>query len=200
MRRFYLKSQGLENKGATIVSDEKHNSKYLLVGKWGIKNDALSVYDLNGKLVSELKQVLVGKLPKFELFLQGTKVGTVTTPIGFIRGFLLVHNLHWWIAGDTVTCHFKVFHGISTILEINRVQINGSAYIELNVFDQEHLPLFICLAAILDRWIQKRPPLREPKLVRTWKINSDATSYNNFLKENLHENNQSFHCRHSSGD
>jgi hypothetical protein len=66
------------------------------------------------------------------------------------------------------------------------------------VSDEKHN--FICLAAILDRWIQKRPPLHEPKLVRTWKINSDATSYNNFLKENLHENNQSFHCRHSSSD
>ncbi len=199
MRRFYLKSQGLENKGATVVSDENRNSKYLLVGKWGIKSDTLSVYDMGGKLVSELKQLSVGTLPKFELFLRGTKVGTVTTPVGFIRGFLLVHNLHWWIVGDTVTCHFKIFRGFSTILEINRVQINGSTYIELNVFDQEQLPLFICLAAILDRWVQKRPPLSEPKLVRTWKIKSDAASYNNFSKENLHANHQSFNCRHSNG-
>ncbi len=60
MQRFYLKSQGLENKGATTVSDENHNSKYLLVGKWGIKRDALSVYDMQGQLRAELKQIAVG--------------------------------------------------------------------------------------------------------------------------------------------
>lgn len=185
MRRFYLKSQGLENKGATAVSDENHNSKYLLVGKWGIKSDTLSVYDMSGQLLSELKQISVGRAPKFKLFENGIEVGTVTTPVGFIRGFLFVRNLNWFIMGDTVTCHFKVFRGLSTILEINRVQINGSAYIELNVYDQEQVPLFICLAAILDRWVQKRPPLREPKLIRSWKMESDAASYNNLSKENF---------------
>lgn len=191
MRRFYLKSQGLENKGATAVSDENHNSKYLLVGKWGIKSDTLSVYDMSGQLLSELKQLSVGKLPKFKLFLEGVEVGTVITPVDFIKGLLFVQNLHWLIVGDTVTCHFKIYRGLSTILEINRVQINGSAYIELNVYDQEQIPLFICLAAILDRWIQKRPPLREPKLVRSWKIESDAAGYNNFSKENFNASSKS---------
>ena len=188
MQRFYLKSQGLENKGATTVSDENHNPKYLLVGKWGIKRDALSVYDMQGQLRAELKQIAVGLLPKFKLFLNNREVGTVTTPVGFIRGLLYVHNLRWIIIGDTVTCHFKVFHGLTKILEVNRVQINGSAYIELNVFVESNTPLFICLAAILDRWIQKRPPLREPKLVRTWKIESDTAGYNNFSKENSNAN------------
>lgn len=188
MQRFYLKSQGLENKGAITVSDENHNSKYLLVGKWGIKRDALSVYDMQGQLRAELKQIAVGLLPKFKLFLNNHEVGMVTTPVGFIRGLLYVHNLRWIIIGDTVTCHFKVFHGLTKILEVNRVQINGSAYIELNVFVESNTPLFICLSAILDRWIQKRPPLREPKLVRTWKIESDTAGYNNFSKENSNAN------------
>jgi uncharacterized protein YxjI len=196
MRRFYLKSQGPENKGATAISDENHDAKYWLVGKWGLKDDALSVYDLNGQQLAELKQRSVGSLPKFELFLADQVVGTVTTPIGFVRGLLYVHQLHWFITGDTVTCHFKVRHKMTTILKINRVQINNSNYIELVVYadDAPQIPLFICLATILDRWIQKRPPLQEPKLVRSWKIKSDATGYNNFSKEHQNANQKSFNC------
>ncbi|GEP19010.1 LURP-one-related/scramblase family protein [Pediococcus argentinicus] len=188
MERFYLKSQGLENKGATVIRDQNHNSKYLLVGKWGIEHDALSVYGVSGQLEAEIKQLSVGKTPKFQILMDNQEVGTVSTPIGFIRGFLFVNKLNWLISGNTTTCHFKVRSGMKVILEINRVLINGSAYIELNCFENEHTAVFIGLAAILDRWVQKRPPLTEPKLRRSWNFNSGSASYNNFTKEESHWN------------
>ncbi|AEV94862.1 LURP-one-related/scramblase family protein [Pediococcus claussenii] len=184
MQRYYLKSQGLENKGATIIRDAKHNSKYMLVGKWGIKNDALSVYDVGGTLLAELKQITDGNTPTFKIFQNGNEIGTVTTPVGFIKGFLFVKNLRWIIMGDTVTCHFNVRQGFKHKLEVNRVQINSSPYIELNVFDDHYIPVYICLAAILDRWVQRRPPVQEPRIVRSWNLEQGTTSYNNISKEN----------------
>ena len=184
--KLYLRSQGSENKGANTVSDENHNGKYILTGKWGIKNDALSVYDLSGNLLAELKQISVGVRPKFNLFMTDKLVGKVSTPLFFVKGFLWVKKLNWIIAGDTINCRFKIYHGCKKNFEVNRVQIGDRAYIEINTFDEEYIPLYICIAVILDRWIQRRPPLKHPNIVRRWKIDSASTRYGQLTNEEYH--------------
>ncbi|WP_316378082.1 transposase, partial [Enterococcus faecium] len=52
----------------TIVKNEKGHSLFLMVGRWGTKGDALSLYAMNGDLVAHIKQIIaeIGQIERFE--------------------------------------------------------------------------------------------------------------------------------------
>ena len=67
MRQLYLRDHATDLHGTTIIRDHQGRSCYLLVGKWGMHYDVLSLYAINGALLAEVKQQSLGMLPKFSL-------------------------------------------------------------------------------------------------------------------------------------
>ncbi|GFK28626.1 hypothetical protein YG2_10600 [Tetragenococcus halophilus] len=55
MPEFYIQDKQLSNITRTVVTDEKGQFLFLLVGRWGTKGDALSLYQMNGNLVASIK-------------------------------------------------------------------------------------------------------------------------------------------------
>ena len=56
MSEFFIQDRQLSSITRTIVKDEKGKSLFLMVGRWGTKGDALSLYRLDGTLVASIKQ------------------------------------------------------------------------------------------------------------------------------------------------
>lgn len=155
MRKLYLNQAALSAKATTVIRDEDNASRYLLVGKWGLRADVLSVYTISGALEAEVKQETLGLLPKFRLLYHRQMVGRVSKTLGVIREVLFVRGLNWVIMGNINSGHFTITHGRESIASIDRVSQSGGGTIALTVDQPDHEALVICLASILDRWGKK---------------------------------------------
>ncbi|MCT4488172.1 LURP-one-related/scramblase family protein [Levilactobacillus parabrevis] len=155
MRKLYLNQAALSAKATTVIRDADNESRYLLVGKWGLRADVLSVYTISGALEAEVKQETLGLLPKFRLLYHRQMVGRVSKTLGVIREVLFVRGLNWVIMGNINSGHFSITHGRESVASIDRVSQSGGGTIELTVDQEDHEALVICLASILDRWGKK---------------------------------------------
>ena len=56
MSEFFIQEKHLSRVTRTVVKNESGKSIFLMVGRWGTKGDALSLYAMNGNLVAHIKQ------------------------------------------------------------------------------------------------------------------------------------------------
>lgn len=168
MRTLYLNQAALSAKATTVIRDTNNQSRYLLVGKWGLRADVLSVYTITGALEAEVKQESLGLLPKFRLIYHRQTVGRVSKTLGVIREVLFVRGLNWIIMGNLNSGHFKIYHGRDLIATIDQVSQSGGGTATLAIDQSDHEALVICLAAILDRWAKHQQKSLNPLRNRTW--------------------------------
>ena len=76
MSEFFIQEQQLGKVTRTIVKDQAGRSLFLLVGRWGTRGDALSLYAMNGEILASIKQVSWTFGTRFELYQRFEKVGT----------------------------------------------------------------------------------------------------------------------------
>ncbi|QMU07163.1 LURP-one-related/scramblase family protein [Levilactobacillus suantsaii] len=163
MRQLYLNQTALSARATTVIRDAQNQSCYLLVGKWGLRADVLTVYLINGSLEAEVKQDSLGLLPRFRLLYRRQPVGRVSKTFGVIREVLFVRGLNWVIMGNLNNGRFRIFHGRDLIANITRVSPDGLT-MSLEVDQTDHEALVVCLAAILDRWAKRQQKV--PGLVK----------------------------------
>jgi uncharacterized protein YxjI len=168
MRTLYLNQAALSAKATTVIRDTNNQSCYLLVGKWGLRADVLSVYTIAGALEAEVKQESLGLLPKFRLVYHRQTVGRVSKTFGVIREVLFVRGLNWIIMGNINSGHFKITHGRDLIATIDQVSQSGGGTTTLAVDQPDHEALVICLAAILDRWAKHQHNALAPLRSHAW--------------------------------
>ncbi|MFB9768399.1 LURP-one-related/scramblase family protein [Lactiplantibacillus modestisalitolerans] len=151
MRQLYF-SRNSFAEGARVVRDAHKQSHYLLVGRWGRRQDALSLYAIQGELLAEIRQTSLGLLPKFDLYYNRQNVGSISKTFGFWHEMLYVRKLRWIIMGSLSAEHYRIYHGTTLIMTMRPVvTTNGEAF-ELSISDQQLEPICICIAAILDHW------------------------------------------------
>ncbi|KRO05063.1 hypothetical protein IV54_GL000455 [Levilactobacillus paucivorans] len=163
LRTLYLNEAALSAKATSVIRDDQNQSCYLLVGKWGLRADVLSVYTIAGALEAEVKQESLGLLPKFRLIYHRQTVGRVSKTFGVIREVLFVRGLNWVIMGNLNSGHFRIFRGRDRIATITTMAGSGGETVELVVDQLDNEPLIICLAAILDRWAKHQQGALLPK-------------------------------------
>ena len=155
MRQLYLNQAALSARATTVIRDADNQSRYLLVGKWGLRSDVLTVYLIDGSLEAEVRQESLGLLPRFRLVYHRQTVGRVSKTLGVIREVLFVRGLNWVIMGNLNSGKFRIYHGRDLIATISRVTDSGATVV-LTVDQPNHEGLVICLAAILDRWAKRQ--------------------------------------------
>lgn len=151
MRQLYLRDHATDLHGTTVIRDHQGRSCYLLVGKW----DVLSLYAISGALLAEVKQQSLGMLPKFALYLNRQRVGTVGKSLGFVRQVIYIRGLNWFIIGSPLAGRYRVFQGSRQVFSLQPVALTGNYYHELNVDQQADEPLAILVASVLDHWARR---------------------------------------------
>lgn len=162
MRRLYLRDHATDLHGTTIIRDYQGRSCYLLVGKWGMLHDVLSLYSISGALLAEVKQQSLGILPKFALYLDRQQVGTVSKSLGFVREVIYIRGLNWMIVGSPFSGKYRVFQKNHLVFSIRPVAFTGDYYHELKVNHGSDEPLAILIASVLEHWARRkqRSPLK----------------------------------------
>ncbi|VDG23338.1 LURP-one-related/scramblase family protein [Lactiplantibacillus mudanjiangensis] len=162
MRKLYF-SRNSFAKGARIVRDAHNQSHYLLVGRWGRRQDALSLYAIQGELLAEIKQTTLGLLPKFDLYYNRQNVGSISKTLGFWHEMIYVRKLRWFVIGSLNTESYRIYHGTELVMSMQPVTTTNGEAFELVISDPTTEPLCICIAAILDHW-QKPTNRRQQRL------------------------------------
>ena len=158
MRTLYMRDRTTDRQPATVVHDANHNAIYLLAGKWGIRQDTLSLYNMHGDLLAEVKQLSLGLLPKFALYVDQQRVGVVGKSLGFVREVVYIRGLNWVIVGNALTNHYRVFKGSRQIFAMEPAKNSGASYLAITIGVKSEEPLAILVACVLNHWAKRPDP------------------------------------------
>lgn len=162
MVRLFIKKEYETIQDRMIVTSESAEKLYLIVGKWGRLGDNLSVYSMDGKRIVEARQVVLSVFPKFRLYQDGNKIGTIKKRPGLQglkKPYFTISQLNWVITGDYDEQVFTVRHFAKKILTIEKsVSYTGEFYIL--TFPNENIAPVACLISqLLDHYEQNKESL-----------------------------------------
>lgn len=163
MRTLYLRDRATDS-GATVIHDQNGRQCYLLTGKWGLRHDALSLYTMSGELLAEVRQLSLGMMPKFALYQNHQKVGTVGKSLGFFKEIVYIQGISWFIVGNGLNNHYRFLQGHRLVAMMAPVNKTGFNVTELAVHDEADEPLAVLVASILNHWSHNGDKL--PWLIR----------------------------------
>lgn len=152
MRALYAQRIGFTKKGITTIKDEADNIVYFITGRFGLVHDAISVYDVAGNLLAEIKQSSLGVFPKFDLYSKRKKVGSLRRYYGVSTEMLFVKGVNWFLIGNLANFRYKIYSGHEWVMKTGTVQKNGQPSIKFEFRHKKDEALCLCIAAILDYW------------------------------------------------
>ena len=156
MSEFFIQEKQLSSITRTVITDEHGRSLYLLVGRWGNKGDALSLYEMNGALVASIKQVSFTFGQRFEIYENYQKVGSMRKIFNWPGDFYYIKQLKWRVHGDIYHHHYHIHHFATKIMSMSKAStVRGNFYV-LDVVDDRDSVKCICIAAVLDYWLYNR--------------------------------------------
>lgn len=158
MARLYIRQDLLASNTRTIIKDEDNHAVFLLVGRWGTRGDVLSLYKMEGEIVASIKQATFSFTPgaRFDLYQGFDKVGSLQRILSFNRDFYYVRRLGWVVIGQISQQEYRIMQLNRTIMTMSReILPNGNFYV-LDIVDDADAPLAICIAAVLNYWLQNR--------------------------------------------
>lgn len=170
MVRMYIKTEYKTLQNRMIVMNESGDNVFLIVGKWGRLADKLSVYAMDGKRIVEARQVILSVFPKFRIYQDGKKVGTIKKRAGW-RGvdqpFFTVTRLNWVISGDYDKQIFVARRFGKKVLEIEKsISFSGEFY-TLTFQNEKIAPVACLISQLLDHYDQEKihaeNPLRQQR-------------------------------------
>ncbi len=172
MSEYFIQQQLLSENTRTLVKNEKGASIYLLVGRWGTRGDALSLYAMNGDIVASIKQTSFTAGARFELYQNFEKVGVMNRLLTFSRDYYYIQQLHWAVVGDIRNHHYSIFYKTQTIMDMMEATLISGDYYVLSVSEDRDAPICICIASVLNYWLVKRSkgPLKGLKKQLDWTI------------------------------
>lgn len=163
MRTLYIHQHANDLRGATTVKDEHNNTAYLLVGKWGLRQDVLSLYATSGELLAEIRQLTLGILPKFAIYQNHRQIGVIGKSLGFLREVIYIRGLSWIIVGNVLKESYRVYHGTQLVFIFKSQVQDGQTYSVLQVTDERLEPVCIVISGVLNHWARRSDKLSMPK-------------------------------------
>lgn len=155
MRQLFIRDYSTNLHGTTIIHDKEGKECYLLVGKRGLRNDTLSVYSINGALLAEAKQLTLGLSPKFALYVEHHRIGTLGSGLSLFQKVTYIQGINWIIVGSLLTGRYHIFSRGHLVFSIQPVELSGDYYRALKVDKKYNEPLAILITNILDQWARR---------------------------------------------
>ncbi len=151
----------LDHTRSCRIIDEYRDTKYLIVGKWGLVSDTFSVYSLTSSVLAEAKQQSLGITPKFDLFYLHQFVGTSVIHFSMHYTTLFINGINWLVIGNQEKQSYTITHGRKRIATIKSYTRADQVIRVMKVDDIKHEPMVALIAAILNH----------PSLAHTSKLN-----------------------------
>ncbi|MGX7273475.1 MULTISPECIES: LURP-one-related/scramblase family protein [Enterococcus] len=168
MSEFFIQEQQLSKVTRTLVKDEDGKSIFLLVGRWGTRGDALSLYTMSGELVASIRQTSFAFGSRFDLYKGFEKVGVLRKILNLNADFYYIQHMHWTVLGDIRNHRYSIYQVNRKVMEMSKATLFSGNYFSLEVADDEDAPLCICVAAVLDYWLYNKKKNQNHKPIIGW--------------------------------
>ncbi|EOH93394.1 hypothetical protein UAW_02642 [Enterococcus haemoperoxidus ATCC BAA-382] len=165
---FFIQEQQLSKVTRTLVKDEDGKSIFLLVGRWGTRGDALSLYTMSGELVASIRQTSFAFGSRFDLYKGFEKVGVLRKILNLNADFYYIQHMHWTVLGDIRNHRYSIYQVNRKVMEMSKATLFSGNYFSLEVADDEDAPLCICVAAVLDYWLYNKKKNQNHKPIIGW--------------------------------
>ncbi|WP_283678119.1 hypothetical protein [Lentilactobacillus sp. Marseille-Q4993] len=149
-RKIQLNVSELEQSGSAKVINEFDDTKYLIIGRWGLVSDSYSVYSRIGELLVEIKQRTLGTHPQFELFASEDMIGTSLFNVAFRYTTLYINGINWLVVGNEKKQNYIIFNGHKRIGAINSFNNDGKVVRIITATNLEYEPIIVAISAILN--------------------------------------------------
>lgn len=162
MVRYFINQEFLSKQNRMIVKDVTGREVYLIVGKWGRVGDKLSVFRLDGSRVLDVRQVILSLFPKFRLYKDGQKIGSLKKRPG-LKGiknpFFTLTRLNWIITGDYEKKQFTIRRFGKKIGTVDKnISYMGEFY-SIDLVNEQDAPVACAVAVLLDHYAENTEPV-----------------------------------------
>lgn len=149
-RKIQLNLTELDHTRSTRVTDEYKDTKYLIVGKWGLISDIFSLYSITGELLAKVCQQSMGTTPRFDLYYLHQFVGSSIIHFTLHYTTIYINGINWLITGNQEKQSYTISHGREKIATIKSYNQSDQVVRIIDVDKTDHEPLVILIAAILN--------------------------------------------------
>ncbi|WP_192988425.1 LURP-one-related/scramblase family protein [Carnobacterium mobile] len=160
MVHLYMKQAYVSLQNRIIVKDEAGKDIFLIIGKWGRIGDGLSLYAMDGTLLVEVKQTVLSVFPKFNIYVAGDKVASISKQPGIKGPYFKVNQLNWIVKGDFYNHHYTVQHRLQTIMQMEKAYLPFGDFYALSITHSQDIPICLCIAVIVDHLTLTRLPAK----------------------------------------
>lgn len=141
------------------VADGYHDTKYFIMGTWGLIGDGFIVYSLTGDPLAEIKQLTIGNNAKFELSIENQTIAIARLHITVLnQEFIYLKHENILVTGNSVTQKYNFFKGRHQITKLERLDNDATFIREITTDQIETEPTTICIAAMLSHPRMKISP------------------------------------------
>lgn len=165
------------------VRDTRGQILYLIKGRWGRKDDSITLSELDGSLILQAKQVRMSPFPIFELFDHQDKIGIIRKHPGLFGlrdSFFTIHPQKWVIAGDFEELYFTAHQNNQLIMECEKILKDDREMFLLYVEKEEDIPLSSLLTVILDHYARKKDEEEYYQELRQGDLDLGFLSHSNY--------------------
>lgn len=158
MIQLFMK-ENATNRQRLTVRDERGQIIYFIEGRWGRKNDLISLYKINGQHLISLKQQKLSPLATFDLMENGEKVGFMRKHPGLFGlrdSYFTIHPQQWVVTGDFEDLYFTVHRDNHFIMECEKGFKDGNAVYVLKIKHEEDAPLSALISTVFDHYSRKK--------------------------------------------
>lgn len=158
MIRLFVKENKVDSHRLT-VQDSNGQILYLIEDYWGRKDDIINLFNIQGDLILQAKQINLSPFFQFDLFQAQEKIGTIRKHPGFFGlrdAFFTIQPQSWLIKGDFENLYFEVFKEEKIILTVRKLLNNANYLYSLNIKKDEDLALASLITGLLDHYSRKK--------------------------------------------
>lgn len=150
----FVDAQALHETGMSVVKDKVGIPQYILTGRHGFTNDGIYLHTIDGTSIGDIRQKTLGLFPRYDLTVDGQRIGSIKKMLGVWREFIFVSDLNWIIVGNLLANQYHIYHGVKAITTIATVGSPSQTVFQLSIDKDDDVPAALLIAAILDRWRQ----------------------------------------------
>lgn len=149
-RKLQLNLTELDYTRSTKVTDQYRDTKYLIVGKWGLIADTFSIYSISGEVVATVRQQSLGMTPKFDLYYLDQFVGSSVIHFTIHYTTIFINGVNWLVTGNQDKQTYRVMHGRTRIATIKSYSQSDQVIRIMDVNNTNHEPLVLAIASIFN--------------------------------------------------
>ncbi|MGT2907088.1 LURP-one-related/scramblase family protein [Streptococcus dentiloxodontae] len=150
MKNFQIKQKMWSLGGKFTITDEAGMPSYEVVGSFMQIPKTFTIYDMQGKQISQIQKKTWALLPKFYVNLYDGSSFFLKKDLSFFKPHYTIENLGMEIQGDFWNMNFRLLQNAQEVASISQEWLRLTSTYNIEVYDDQYADLVISLVIAID--------------------------------------------------